>query len=82
MSVTQAGFEPAIPVSEHPAQIHVLDQGATGIGVYLAKLNILIGLTIIKKNTTVVCNYLTHCGRVTQICVFNTVKLGTSASSP
>ena len=25
---------------------------------------------------------LTHCGRVTQICVFNTVKLGTSASSP
>ena len=27
-------------------------------------------------------SYLTHCGRVTQICVFNTVKLGTSASSP
>jgi len=26
--------------------------------------------------------HLTHCGRVTQICVFNTVKLGTSASSP
>jgi len=25
---------------------------------------------------------LTHCGRVTQICVFYTVKLGTSASSP
>jgi len=25
---------------------------------------------------------LTHCGRVTQICLFNTVKLGTSASSP
>ena len=25
---------------------------------------------------------LTHCGRVTQICVFNTVKLGTSGSSP
>ena len=25
---------------------------------------------------------LIHCGRVTQICVFNTVKLGTSASSP
>ena len=25
---------------------------------------------------------LTRCGRVTQICVFNTVKLGTSASSP
>ena len=27
-------------------------------------------------------NVLTHCGRVRQICVFNTVKLGTSASSP
>ena len=28
-------------------------------------------------------HYLTHnSGRVTQICVFNTVKLGTSASSP
>jgi hypothetical protein len=26
--------------------------------------------------------YLTHCGRVTKISVFNTVKLGTSASSP
>jgi len=25
---------------------------------------------------------LTYCRRVTQICVFNTVKLGTSASSP
>jgi len=28
------------------------------------------------------CRFLTHCGRVTQICVFNTVKLGTAASSP
>jgi len=27
-------------------------------------------------------NQLTHCKRVTQICVFNTVKLSTSASSP
>ena len=26
--------------------------------------------------------FLTHCGRLTQICVFNTVKLGTSESSP
>jgi len=25
---------------------------------------------------------LTHCGRVTQICVFNAVNLGTSANSP
>ena len=27
-------------------------------------------------------DHLTHCGRVRQICVFNMVKLGTSASSP
>jgi len=27
-------------------------------------------------------SFLTHCGRVTQICVFNAVKLGTPASSP
>jgi len=26
--------------------------------------------------------FLTHCGQVTQICFFNTVKLSTSASSP
>jgi hypothetical protein len=26
--------------------------------------------------------FLTHCGRVTQSCVFNMVNLGTSASSP
>jgi len=31
---------------------------------------------------TIACEKLTHCGRVTQICVFNTVKLGTSASYP
>ena len=28
------------------------------------------------------CSFLTQCGRVTQICVFNTVKLGTSARYP
>jgi len=28
------------------------------------------------------CNLTHNSGRVTQICVFNTVKLGTSASSP
>ena len=33
------------------------------------------------KEVTVYRN-LTHCGRETQICVFNTVKLGTSASYP
>ena len=26
--------------------------------------------------------FLTHCGRVTQICAINTMKIGTSASSP
>ena len=34
------------------------------------------------STTTSWYSMLTHCGRVTQICVFNTVKLGTSASSP
>jgi len=34
------------------------------------------------QNKHFLCYLLTHCGRVMQICVFNTVKLGTSASSP
>ena len=34
------------------------------------------------KGTNTDASALTHCGRVTQICVFNTVKLGTSANSP
>jgi hypothetical protein len=34
------------------------------------------GLILLKRAV------LTHCERVTQISVFNTVKLGTSASSP
>jgi len=34
-------------------------------------------------HTKYIVTFLTHySGRVTQICVFNTVKLGTSASSP
>jgi hypothetical protein len=35
------------------------------------------------KSTTLLtaAAFLTHCGRVTKISVFNTVKLGTSASS-
>ena len=40
---------------------------------------------LLKEGISRVTKYmdtLTHCGRVTQICVFNTVKLGTSASSP
>jgi len=38
-----------------------------------------------RQNTPTLCRVsptLTQCGRVTEICVFNTVKLGTSASSP
>jgi hypothetical protein len=34
------------------------------------------------KNLRIMNIWLTHCGRVAQICVFNKVKLGTSASSP
>jgi len=39
-------------------------------------------VVLIFVNADVWKESLTHCGRVTQICVFNTVKLGTSASSP
>ena len=35
-----------------------------------------------RKFLRIIHNHLTHCGRVKQFCVFNTVKLGTSASSP
>jgi len=34
------------------------------------------------QDTTLCIFVLKHCGRVTQICVFYAVKLGTSASSP
>ena len=37
--------------------------------------------SVIQSNSCTI-HTLTHCGRVTQICVFNTVKLGTSKSSP
>ena len=43
------------------------------------------GLLLYRKAFKVISTQafiLTHCGRVTQIYVFNTVKLGTSASSP
>jgi len=40
-----------------------------------------MGVEKSKRNSEAV-GQLKHCGRVTQICVFNTVKLGTSASSP
>jgi len=39
-----------------------------------------LSVTLHEEISTFV--FLTHCGRVTQICVFNTVNLSTSASSP
>jgi len=36
----------------------------------------------LKKLLNIRSGLLTHCGRVTQICVFNTVKLGTYEISP
>ena len=39
-------------------------------------------LSVSVHKFTKILLHLTHCGRLTQICVFNTVKLGTSASSP
>ena len=40
------------------------------------------GTTTLLTDTDHLYLILTHCGRVTQVCVFNTVKLSTSASSP
>jgi len=45
-------------------------------------INVTVILAVSILETFVGITSLTHCGRVTQICVFNTVKLGTSASSP
>jgi len=41
-----------------------------------------VDITFFLTQDDSILTFLTHCGRVTQICVFNTVKLGTSASSP
>ena len=49
---------------------------------YFGLVNILKAKNINRKYKVIIYKTLTHCGRVTQICVFNTVKLGTSASSP
>ena len=43
-------------------------------------VQIVYELLLLSNNNTSE-TFLTHCGRVTQICVFNTVNLGTSASS-
>jgi len=43
-------------------------------------INMFGGMLKICKDTVIL--VLTHCGQVTNIWVFNTVKLGTSASSP
>ena len=58
----------------HPTSYSV-GSGVCFSGGYSGQvLNLTTNLHLVLK--------LTHCGRVTQICVFNTVKLGTSASSP
>jgi len=47
--------------------------------------DILLSTLSYSPRIAAICQYndnLTNCGRVTQIRVFNTVKLGTSASSP
>ena len=53
-------------------------------GLHNLKMCDVLAMTCVKKGTWInpLNTKLTHCGRVTQICVFNTVKLGTSASSP
>ena len=48
----------------------------------LSKINLSYTPTINFASFISNTHNLTHCGRVTQICVSNTVKLGTSASSP
>ena len=47
-----------------------------------SRINSVISCLLVGLFTQFIFDKLTHCGRVTQICVFNTVKLGTSASSP
>jgi len=85
------GFEPTISAGEWP-QAYTLDRAATGTGSPLKlvlKKQFLGGKNIwghfpspfLLQRGTPLAGSL-HCGRVTQICVFNTVKLGTSASSP
>ena len=57
---------------------------------YYSVSNVFLSCLLILRNvschtslpSTGAFEMLTHCGRVTKICVFNTVKLGTSASSP
>ena len=46
------------------------------------KLVFVIAIKVYMAVEVKLYSFLTHCGRVTQICVFHTVKLGTSASSP
>jgi len=55
--------------------------GQNGIGWTLCPTYSTVVFRLLALHTRDI-NILTHCGRVKQICVFNTVKLGTSASSP
>jgi hypothetical protein len=56
---------------EPPPQKKNVSSSHAGGGPTGTRIQSMLGYSII----------LTHCGRVTKICVFNTVKLGTSASS-
>jgi len=51
-----------------------------GGGVFEDAENKFVIITVTEINVRL--GQLTHCGQVTQICVFNMVKLVTSASSP
>ena len=66
-------------------RVIMMNPGFVSSGDILCQISIADRCFIRKSVEAVVINEhyrLTHCGRVTQICVFNTVKLGTSAGSP
>jgi len=60
-------------------QLDIKGTGEVHTGLWWVKLKERVHLEDLDVGGRII---LTHCGRVTQICVFNTVKLGTSASSP
>ena len=80
-----SGFAPALPKSDRP-QTQALDRAvATGIGVLIISRFYCKNIktdTVYSSVWTEHNSILTHCGRMMQIWVCNTVKLGTSASSP
>ena len=69
---------PSLPHTTHPPTINTVHTHKTKIDMLLLRKPT-PGLQLMYPTESII---LTHCGRVTQICVFSTVKLGTSASSP